>query len=117
MVVLQKKTEQALTAINDFNGTTYLKRATKYLERDRRQDLADTFKIITDIDKVDINPFLHQNGKRKAVDLWNLTRKQARTYIRLNSFTVRMADKWNIFSTRLKRQSHQILEYIYSLEI
>jgi hypothetical protein len=33
--VLQKKTEQALNAINDFNGTTYLKRARNYLERDR----------------------------------------------------------------------------------
>jgi hypothetical protein len=59
----------------------------------------DAHKIVIQIDKVQAEIFARigeRQRPRVAADPWNLVRRQAETDVRLNSFPMRRAHKWNL---------------------
>jgi hypothetical protein len=75
-------------------------------ERRKTQDMAQVFKIVKGIDKLDpekIFPARRQfQNTRQLANPWNLTSKQAKTAMRKHSFGIRVVEEWNKLSDEVK---------------
>lgn len=109
---VEKVQEQALRFTHGLKGGTYQERCAEVgletLEKRRWiQDMMQVFKILKGKDKVCPDKLFtrvdHTTGTRMSADQMNLKKRMAKKDVRLNSFSVRVVDKWNRIPEEVKK--------------
>ncbi len=108
---IERVQEKALRMTSGLKGGNYEEKCKEAgletLEEKRKtQDMAQVFKIVKGIDKLDpekIFPARRQyQNTRQLANPWNLTSKQAKTDMRKHNFGIRVVEEWNKLSDEVK---------------
>lgn len=108
---IEKVQEKALRMTSGLKGESYEERCKEagletLEERRKSQDMAQVFKILKGIDKLNPEQIFSARRQthhtRQSANPWNLPGKQAKTDVRKHSFGLRVIEEWNKIPDEIK---------------
>ena len=108
---IERVQEKALRMTSGLKGENYEERCKEagletLEERRKSQDMAQVFKILKGIDKLNPKQIFSARRQthhtRQSANPWNLSGKQAKTDVRKHSFGLRVIEEWNKIPDEIK---------------